>query len=156
AGLSSIDRPRTDTADIVALTDATDSLRQRLDEIAASTDTQSKTTAGLSVKLAETETKLARLDEIDQSVGALSDSVAKVTSEQAALGQRLKESTTGQDTARIAKLEDQLATIAAAANTPQDGTVPQLAAITGKISDLESTITNQTDTLRKDMLEEIE
>lgn len=158
AGLSAVQPQNTDTTDIAALTETTESLRQRLDKITATADAQSSSTAGLSAKLTDAESRLLKLDKVDQSIGALSSSLTKLASDQAAIDKRLKEaSAEGGPSARIAKLEDQLATLsAAAANTPQDGRIPQLAAVTGKISDLETTIASQTDALRKTVLEELD
>jgi hypothetical protein len=59
--------------------------------------------------------------------------------------------------ARVAKLEEQLAAMSAAAeNDPASGRLPQLAALTGKISDLESMLPAKLDALRKSVNDEIE
>jgi hypothetical protein len=157
AGLSAIQPQQNETAEIAALSDVTESLRQRLDKLSETAETQQSSAAGLSRKLTEAESRFAKLDKMDQSIGALSDSLAKVASDQAAISEKLNAATAdGGPTARIAKLEDQLATIAASAsNAPEGSQIPQLAAITGKVSDLESTIASQTDTLRKDLLQEL-
>src|SRR4029077_10606296 len=59
--------------------------------------------------------------------------------------------------ARVAKLEEQLAAMSAAAKSdPASGRLPQLAALTGKISDLESMLPAKLDALRKSVNDEIE
>ncbi len=59
--------------------------------------------------------------------------------------------------ARLTKLEDKLTALSeAAASNPEGGGLPQLAAVTGKITDLESTVNNQLDALRKSVSEEID
>jgi hypothetical protein len=61
------------------------------------------------------------------------------------------------DVARIAKLEEQLSTLsAAAARDPDAGRLPQLAAVTGKIADLEQTMSNQLAALRSSVNTEID
>src|SRR5262249_10790947 len=55
------------------------------------------------------------------------------------------------------KLEEQLSDMsAAAAKDPQSGRLPQLAALTGKVVDLESTINTQLDALRKSVTQELD
>src|SRR5690606_16414098 len=56
---------------------------------------------------------------------------------------------------RIAKLEQVLSTLTAAAGSDEPGRIPQLAAISGKLADLEATIPNQLTELRKSVSEEI-
>ena len=59
--------------------------------------------------------------------------------------------------ARVAKLEEQLSDMStAAAKDPQSGRLPQLAALTGKVVDLESTINTQLDALRKSVTQEVD
>ena len=59
--------------------------------------------------------------------------------------------------ARVAKLEEQLNDMStAAAKDPQSGRLPQLAALTGKVVDLESTINTQLDALRKSVTQEVD
>jgi len=115
-------------------------------------------TAALSKRLKSAE---ARLDKL----GRLPGSVAKLEKEQSALAGDVKSldakvGAQGGDessAARITKLEDKLnALTEAAGHDPQGGGLPQLAAVTGKITDLESTMNTQLDTLRKSVSEEID
>ncbi len=62
-----------------------------------------------------------------------------------------------QTPARVAKLEEQLSLMSSAAERdPQSGRLPQLAAISGKLTDLELTMANQLDALRKSVAQEID
>jgi hypothetical protein len=115
-------------------------------------------TAELASRLKTAEAKLGKLEELRGSIdslqkgqGALSGDVksldAKVGAQGADAGSQ----------ARIKKLEDTLSALSeAAARDPEGGGLPQLAAVTGKITDLESTVTNQLDALRKSLTEEID
>lgn len=106
-------------------------------------------------KLAEVESRLARLDEVNRSIGELSEAQAKLAADAARLGERVDQSATAQITERISKLEQVLATLSAAAGSEEPGRIPQLAAISGKIADLEATLPNQLAELRKSVSEEI-
>lgn len=107
-------------------------------------------------KLADVESRLARLDEVSRTVGELSQTQAKLTADTASLGERVGQSAPAEITERVAKLEQVLANLTAAAGSDEPGRIPQLAAISGKLADLESTIPNQLSELRKSVSEEIE
>lgn len=106
-------------------------------------------------KLAEVESRLAHLDEVDRKVGELSDNQAKIAAETTNLADRVNQSAPAEVTERIAKLEQVLSTLTAAAGSDEPGRIPQLAAISGKLADLEATIPNQLTELRKSVSEEI-
>jgi len=106
-------------------------------------------------KLAEVESRLAHLDEVDRKVGELSDNQAKIAAETTNLAERVNQSAPAEVTERIAKLEQVLSTLTAAAGSDEPGRIPQLAAISGKLADLEATIPNQLTELRKSVSEEI-
>ncbi len=109
-------------------------------------------------KLAATEARLAKLDDHGKLLAALTDGQSKLAAEGKAIADTLaKTSSADEAVARVAKLEDRLATMAAAAdNNPAAGRVPQLAAITGKVADLETTLNNQMSAIRKSVAEQIE
>lgn len=109
-------------------------------------------------KLAATEARLAKLDDHAKLLAALTDGQSKLAAEGKAIADSLaKTSSADEAVARVAKLEDRLATMAAAAdNNPAAGRVPQLAAITGKVADLETTLNNQMSAIRKSVAEQIE
>lgn len=106
-------------------------------------------------KLAEVEARLAHLGEVDRKVGELSDNQAKIAAETTNLAERVNQSAPAEVTERIAKLEQVLSTLTAAAGSDEPGRIPQLAAISGKLADLEATIPNQLTELRKSVSEEI-
>ncbi|PPD31051.1 MAG: hypothetical protein CTY20_01420 [Hyphomicrobium sp.] len=109
-------------------------------------------------KLAATEARLAKLDDHSKLLAALTDGQLKLAADGKAIADTLaKTSSADEAVARVTKLEDRLATMAAAAdNNPAAGRVPQLAAITGKVADLETTLNNQMSAIRKSVAEQIE
>ncbi len=114
-------------------------------------------TAELERRLADVAGRLARLDELDRTVGALSEQHARLAGETRSLGERIgPQGAHGELTERVAKLEQILATLTAAAGGEQPGRIPQLAAVAGKLADLESTIPNQMAELRKSVSAELE
>jgi len=111
--------------------------------------------AEIAQKLAAAEAKLARLDELSKAVVSLSEAQARTTVETKSLLDKV--AAQGNPSERIAKLEDTLATIASAAGTgQQSGGIPQLAAITGKVKDLEGTLAAQIAALRRGVNQEID
>lgn len=132
----------------------TEQLQQRLASIESGMKAQAPQT-DLAQKLAATEAKLQKLDEVARSVVAIGEAQSKLAGEARVLAGKVA----GQDdpSARIAKLEDTLATIAAAATSdPQSGRVPQIAAIAGKLQDLEKTLATQIAVLRRGVTQEID
>lgn len=113
-------------------------------------------TAAVEQKLADVEGRLARLDEINRAVSDVSEAQARLSGETKALGERIGQGPSSEVTERVAKLEQLLATLTAAAGSEEPGRIPQLAAITGKLADLEATIPNQITELRKSLSEELE
>lgn len=134
-------------------------LQQRL--IAAEQAIRERSTAPavspqeLDQKLAELTGRLARIDEVNRAIAELSEAQAKLTADAARLGERVDQSAAAEISERVNKLEQVLATLSAAANSEEPGRIPQLAAISGKIADLEATLPNQLSELRKSVSEEI-
>lgn len=134
--------------------EVTAALQQRLARLEAGAKSQAGQPE-LAQKLAAAETRLAQLDEVARSVAALNDGQGKLAAETKALAEKMGAG--GEAAARIAKLEETLATIAsAAASDPQSGRIPQLAAISGKLKDLETTLATQLATLRKGVNQDID
>ena len=136
---------------------ASAALQQRV----AALEAVSKQRAGasdLTTRLAAAESKLAAVEKAGGSVDRLSKRQDELAGNLKAVDAKLSsraDDTTAQ--ARIAKLEEQLADMsAAAASDPQSGRLPQLAALTGKVVDLESTIATQLDALRKSVNQEVD
>ena len=133
-------------------------LQSRIASIEQKTAEQAAAAAELRPKLAAAEGRLARLAELSDSVNQLGAAYAKLAGDTEAMQQELsKPKETSDLGGRIAKLEETLATLsAAAANDPASGRLPQLAAITGKLNDIESTFNNQLAALRNSLAQEID
>jgi hypothetical protein len=111
-------------------------------------------TAEAAAKVAQAEARIAKLEE--QARGLL-EAQGRLVESNKDLSGKLGKASNDDATARIVKLEEQLTTIAAAASDPQKtGRVPQLAQITGKLSDLETALTTATTTLRRDVTKDVE
>jgi hypothetical protein len=104
--------------------------------------------AALSSKVSDAESRLGE-------VQALKDDLAALKAEQEKLAAAAQSGDEADSGARLSKLEEQLAMIASSA-TQTEGRVPQLAAITGKISDLETTLNGQLAELRKSLPAEVD
>jgi hypothetical protein len=112
--------------------------------------------ASLGQKLAAAEQRLAQLDEVSRRLAEFTATQGRLAEESRALSTRVAKFDTEQPpTERLQRMEQTLATLAAAAGN-DGGRVPQLAAITGKIADLEGTLANQLAAFRKTVSAEIE
>ena len=136
----------------------TSELQRRLAAVEQTAKEPAAASADVVQKLAAAESRLARLEDLNKAVSQLEEAHAKLAGETKALEQKLSKPNAANELgARLAKLEETLATLAAAAaNDPQTGRIPQLAAITGKLSDLEATLNNQLAALRKSLTQEID
>ncbi|HRN83693.1 MAG TPA: hypothetical protein PK857_02640 [Hyphomicrobium sp.] len=105
-------------------------------------ETALRESADLSAKLAAAESRLANLDAIEQRVATLGDAQGKLEAET----RQLAEQGGAANAERVQKLEDQLALIADGAGNANGG-VPELAAITGKIAELDKTLNARIDGL---------
>ncbi len=112
----------------------------------------------LAQKLAAAESRLAKVDDLAKTVATVNDAQGQLAAQNKALADALaKQAPAEEAVSRVAKLEERLATMAAAAeNNPSAGRLPQLAAITGKVSDLETTVNTQMSAIRKSVAEQIE
>jgi hypothetical protein len=115
-------------------------------------------TEKLAARLKTAEAKLGKLEQLRGSVVTLEKNQGALNRDVKSLDAKVgAQSADGSAEARIKKLEDQLAALSeAAARDPNGGGLPQLAAVTGKITDIEATLTNQLDALRKNVTEEID
>lgn len=104
-------------------------------------------------KLAVAESRLAKLEGLEQSVAALSETNRRLEQQSKSMGEKVAGDTASAE--QLAKLEERL-NIIAKGSEAGDGRVPQLAAVTGKISDLETTIANQIGALRKSIPADLE
>lgn len=141
-------------------TEAAVKMEQRL----ATLEQAQRTTAAdadLVDKIAATEGRLARLEQIDKELAAAREAQSRLATEAAALAERIDKLPAGgapaQPDPRIAELESQLKQLAAAADAnPNAGPIPQLAAIGGKVADLESSLASQIGALRQSFAEELQ
>lgn len=102
----------------------------------------------LSAKVGDAESRLAKLDELTQTITQLRDAQGALQAETKSLSEAAQRRDAGLEAERISKLEEQLKLIASASEGAQ-GNVPQLAAISGKISDLETSLNDKIAELRK-------
>lgn len=132
-------------------------VEQRLSALEAARG-QRAATPEINTRLAAAEAKIKKLEPVTGSVGTLAKTQADLARNLDAVNEKLRNlGGAGDAQARVTKLEEQLAAMSAAAERdPQSGRLPQLAAITGKIADLESTMSNQLDALRKSVNEQID
>jgi hypothetical protein len=108
-------------------------------------------------KLAAAEGRVAKLEELGRTLPAVTDAQAKLAAETKSLAEKMSQPAPGADAERLAKLEEALSALSAAAATdPQKGRIPQLAAITGKLADLEATLNGQMATVRKNVTQDVE
>lgn len=139
---------------------ATNELKSRL--VALEKAQQSVATAAdadLGEKLAAANARLAKLEALDGRLAAVTEAQGQLKAEAEAMAKKLAEgpATGTAADARVVKLEQQLAMLASAADGNKGAAaLPQLAAVTGKISDLEGTLANQIASLRKSVSEEID
>jgi len=125
-------------------------------------ETASKQTSGtpdLTPRLAAAEAKLEGLEKVGGGVDRLAkrqDELAGSIKAVDAKAAAQRPDVAGVQ-ARVTKLEEQLNDMStAAAKDPQSGRLPQLAALTGKVVDLESTINTQLDALRKSVTQDVD
>ena len=104
----------------------------------------------INTRLTALSDRMTRVDDIDRTVQQLSETQTKLASDAKTLEERLAQpQASGDADQRVAKLEQMLATLTAAAGAEgAGGRIPQLAAITGKLADLEATLPNKIEELR--------
>jgi hypothetical protein len=137
--------------------DAAAALQQRIVALEAASNQKSNASL-LTSRLAAAEAKLEGLEKVNASLDRITkrqDELAgNVKAVDAKIATRPDDAAVG---ARVSKLEEQLGDMSsAAAKDPQSGRLPQLAALTGKVVDLESTINTQLDALRKSVTQELD
>jgi hypothetical protein len=113
-------------------------------------------TAGseISQKLKDNESRLAKLEVDGQAV--LAAQTRLVEDGKALAGKLAGDTLSDAAQARMTALEDRLATIAKAAEGGQGGSVPQVTALTGKISDLQTATADQVAGLRSELRNDVE
>jgi hypothetical protein len=137
--------------------DESAALEQRIAALETSRSQRSVPT-DVANRLAAAETKLGKLEQLNANIDGIAKKQGQLDETLNAVNSKLQaESGDKGAPARVAKLEEQLSLMSSAVERdPQPGRLPQLAAITGKLTDLESTMANQLDALRKSVALEIE
>lgn len=118
----------------------------------------------LASKLQAAERRLAELEKAGADLAALKQAQTKLAADAQALQDRVaKGGATDASgapvdaSARLAKLEEQLGLLATAAGTdPQRGRIPQLAAVSGKVADLEIALASGLASVRKGVTQEMD
>ncbi len=134
----------------------TTSLQQRIEAL-ESHSKGNAATAELASRLKAAEARVGKLDGLNGKIDKLSQAQGALSQDVKSLDAKVGTQGGDADTAaRLTKLEDKLSALSEAAAHDPEGGLPQLAAVTGKITDLESTVNNQLDALRKSVTEEID
>jgi hypothetical protein len=113
----------------------------------------------LAKRLAAIEDGIGTLKTITPAVQSLGEGQIRLDAEAKSLKSQLAQrSGAGSDAERLARMEERLSALAAAALSDPKGAgpIPQLAQITGRIADLETALTNRLAAARRDMATEIE
>jgi hypothetical protein len=116
----------------------------------------------LAQKLAAAERRIAELDKAGVEIAALKDAQAKLAADAQAMAGKVAKiadpnAAPTDATSRLAKLEDTLTLLSTAAGTdPQRGRIPQLAAVSGKVADLEVALQSGLAGVRKGVTQEID
>ncbi|MGE3064303.1 MAG: hypothetical protein AB7K67_01850 [Hyphomicrobiaceae bacterium] len=118
----------------------------------------SQAPSDLAAKLGEAEARIARLEQEAQAIAPLREAQTKTADATKMLESKIGQQAASPAEERLEKLETSLATLAAAAKSDPDktGRIPQLAALVGRIADLESAVNARTQALRTDVIQEVE
>ncbi len=114
--------------------------------------------SALAKSLAEAQARIAELEGLKASIESVEKSQTELGQQTEKLAKQVAETPTGAkvEEERIAKLEQQLATMSAFAESNKNsGSVPRLAALTGRMADLEATLKNQIAAVRAGVGEEV-
>lgn len=128
---------------------------QRLAALEKQVKTNSAT-VDLEKRLAEAEARLTAFEGGASGTATSLAALAKSSAETQSTIAALKQQTADNPAERIAKLEERFALLAAeGASNPNAGPVPQIAALTGKVTDLETSIDTKITAARTALLKEI-
>jgi hypothetical protein len=140
--------PQSGLAPLFGAGDATKQLEARLAALEFKQQ-EAAQSPQLAEKVSDAESRLGKLEAMRSEIASLNDAHTKLANDTKALSDKVG---TGQadeqDRDRVVKLEDRLNVMAAGAPGP-DGRLPQLAAISGKIADLETALNTQIASVRK-------
>ena len=137
----------------MAAQEAAAELQKRITTLEAS----AKANAKPSQELADLSVRLDKLDETAASVKSLQASQADLSADAKAAAEAAKQLSDVNATERLKTMESRLETLAAAAGTDADkGKIQGLAAVTGKVSDLETGVNAKLADIRKGLIIELE
>ncbi|MEQ1653757.1 MAG: hypothetical protein ABL897_14835, partial [Hyphomicrobium sp.] len=104
------------------------------------------------------EDRLAALEKSAERIPAIAESQSRLVAEtKAALAAAPNESAATEQLTRVASLEEKLKALTdAGANDPNAGRLQQLAALTGKVADLETSLATQLTAFRKGVTEDVD
>ena len=108
--------------------------------------------------LSSIEIRVANLEQTAQTIPALSEGQRRLVAEtKAALASAASDAGSPQLIERLGKVEDRLKALAdAGVNDPNASRIEQLAALTGKVSDLETSLATQLAALRESVAKDVE
>lgn len=114
--------------------------------------------AELTAQLANAESRLAALEKTAASIGEIKDSQTRLVAEtKAALAAAASDAGAPDQLERLTAVENKLKAMTdAGANDPNAGRVEQLAALTGKVADLETSMATEFTALRKSVAGDVE
>jgi len=114
--------------------------------------------AELTAQLANAESRLAALEKTAASIGEIKDSQTRLVAEtKAALAAAASDAGAPDQLERLTAVENKLKAMTdAGANDPSAGRVEQLAALTGKVADLETSMATEFTALRKSVAGDVE
>jgi hypothetical protein len=133
---------------------ATKSLEDKVASLEKALAARPALPADVTAKLASAEAEIAKLQSAGKSLADINAGQGKLTADVKAMSEALAQQ--GDAASRLAKLEERLKLLSDAAGDKDSGKLPQLAAVTGRLVDLEQTLTNQLSALRKTVSQELE
>lgn len=139
------------------LADNAASLAERIDGVERSLPNL-KTAAGPAGGLGEAEGRIVNLEKSVAAIPELKDSQARLVAEtKAALAAAASDEGVPEQLTRLSALEGKIKALEdTGASDPNAGRVPQLAALTGKVADLETNLGTQLSELRKSVAADVE
>lgn len=134
------------TNDTASLTERIGALEKKVSKNAREADLESA------------ESRIANLEKTAETIPALTDSQRRLVAEtKAALASAASDAGSTQLIDRVSKVEDKLKALAdAGANDPNPSRIEQLAGLTAKVTDLESSLSTQLATVRADVTKDVE
>ncbi len=112
--------------------------------------------AELTQKLAQSDSRLSRVEEQASSLPQLAQASIRLVAETKALQEKIEQNSGAEALTRLAKLEDMLAMLSSASQNDPPGRLPQLVALSVRIKELEGSIATHSAALRRDLTAALE